>query len=160
SDKLSRALAEAWDDACLNGKAPGGSHPDADVTDTDDVRRWFNGFRVLASGASFANGKAVVQASTAGSLDVADLRKCRARMGRYGVNAQDVVIITGAAGYAKLLSLRDGNNPSPVLTADRFGGDRATLISGQLASLDGSAVVVNEFVREDLNHSASYDGVT
>ena len=159
ADKLSRALAEAWDDACLNGKAPGGSHIDADVTDSDDVRRWFNGFRVLASSASFANGKAVVQASSAGSLDVVDLRRCRARMGRYGVNPQDVVIITGAAGYAKLLSLKDGNGASPVLTMDKFGTN-ATLVTGQLASLDGSPVTVNEFVREDLNHSASYDGIT
>jgi HK97 family phage major capsid protein len=159
SEKLSRALAEAWDDAAINGKV-GGSHLDSDVTDTDDVRKaWFNGFRVLASGASFANGKAVIQASTAGTLDVADLRKCRARMGRYGVNPQDVVIVTGAGGYAKLLSLRDGNGSSPVMTMDKFGNN-ATIVTGQLASLDGSPVIVNEFVREDLSHSGVYDGVT
>jgi HK97 family phage major capsid protein len=158
-DELARAQAEGAEDACVNGKV-GGSHLDSDVTQSDDPRKgWFNGFRSLASGASFGNNKAVTACTQAGSLDISDLRRLREKMGKHAVRPEDCAIITGVKGFNRLLTLRDGNN-SPTLTLDKFGPN-ATILTGQLAAVDGMPVIISPFVREDLNHAAGvYDGVT
>src|SRR5207247_9095601 len=87
--KIARALTEAREDACVNGKAASGL--DADGTTSDDPRRAWNGLRMLAVDAAFGNGIAVRQAATAGRLEVTDLRSLRAKMKKYAarVNAGD-----------------------------------------------------------------------
>jgi HK97 family phage major capsid protein len=156
--KLARAMAYATEDAIINGKASG-SHLDADVTDAKDHRKAYDGLRQIISGASYENGVALVQASTAGSLDVADLRKLRAKMDRYATRPQDLMWIASSVAYFKLLGLRDGSGASPVQTLDKYGS-QATLVTGEMARIDGAPVVLSDWVRSDLNHSGVFDGTT
>jgi len=57
------------------------------------------------------------------------------------------------SSYGVLLS--DSN----LLTVDKFGPS-ATLLNGQVGSLYGVPVIVSEHVRETLNASGVYDGIT
>ena len=151
------ALAQAKEDAVINGKRSAGL--DGDVSAANDVRRWVDGFRVLASGAAFGNGAAVVQTSTAGRMELGDIRKLRQKMGKYGLNPADLFWLTGPAGYSQLMGLTDSLGNPLVVTREKFGND-ATLVTGSLAALDGIGIVLSQFVREDLNHSGIYDGIT
>jgi hypothetical protein len=46
-----------------------------------------------------------------------------------------------------------------VVTVDKYGPS-ATILTGELAKLDGIPIVVSEFVREDLNDAGVQDGMT
>jgi len=74
-------------------------------------------------------------------------------MGKYGVNPNNLAWIAGVRVFHKLLSLPE------VLTVDKYGAN-ATILTGELAKLDGIPIIVSEFIREDLNASGVYDGVT
>jgi hypothetical protein len=74
-------------------------------------------------------------------------------MGRFGVNSSDCAWICGISGFIQLLGLTE------VLTMDKFG-PAATIKNGQLANLDGSPIIISEFVRQDLNATGVYDGST
>lgn len=142
-DKIVQALAEAQENATINGDTAG-THQDSDVTLATDVRKAWDGYRKLALAA------ARVDLST---LDISGLRALRAAMGKYGVNPNNLAWIAGISVFNKMLSL------SEVLTVDKYGAN-ATILSGELAKLDGIPVIVSEFIREDLNASGVYDGVT
>jgi len=151
------ALAQAREDAIINGKRSAGL--DGDVTTSNDTRRWVDGFRVLASGASFGNGQAVVRTATAGRIELGDIRKLRQKLGKYGLNPADLFWLTNSAGYSQLMSLTDGNGNPLVVTLEKYG-PQATLVTGSLGALDGIGVILSQFVREDLNRFGIYDGVT
>jgi HK97 family phage major capsid protein len=156
--KIVRAISSAVETALINGKESG-SHFDADVTASNDRRKLWDGFRQQASDASMGNGAAVFAASAAGSLDIADVRKLRMEMGKYATRPRDCFFLTSNLGWFKLLSLKDGNNVSPVLTLDKLGS-LATIVRGTIGAVDGIPIVTSDFVRDDLNHAGVYDGVT
>ena len=148
--KLARSMANAQEDTVLNGDTAG-SHMDADITSAKDRRKAWDGYRKHAVTATKV---AVAQSST---LDVQDLRNLRTAMGKYGINPADVSIVTGPKGYAKMLSLRDGANPSPVLTLEKYG-PQAVIFTGELARIDGMPIIVSEYVREDLDSNGVFVG--
>src|SRR5206468_1814255 len=130
---------------------------------TNDQRRAWDGYRKVLQ--TLASKKT---AGTATALDIADIRSVRAAMGKYGINPSDFVILCGPVGYVKLLGLKDGSNPSPVLTLEKYG-PQATVITGELARVDGIPIIVTEFIgpnsstvsgSENLNAQGTYDGVT
>ncbi|GAB4332464.1 MAG: hypothetical protein Kow0099_04230 [Candidatus Abyssubacteria bacterium] len=142
-DKIVQALAEAQENATINGDTAA-THMDSDVTAATDVRKAWDGYRKLA----LASAK--VDLST---VNVANLRAIRSAMGKYGVNPDKLAWIAGVSVFNKLLGLDE------VLTADKYGAG-ATILTGELAKLDGIPIIVSEFIREDLNASGIYDGVT
>lgn len=138
------ALAEGQENATINGD-DSGTHQDSDVTDADDARKAWKGYRKLALSA------AKVDLAT---FDTAGLRSLRSKLGKYGVNPAQLAWVCGINTYTnKFLSL------SEVITLDKYGPN-ATVITGELAKFDGIPIVVSEYVREDLNASGVYDGVT
>jgi HK97 family phage major capsid protein len=142
-DKIVQALAEAQENATINGDTAA-THQDGDVTDAADVRKAWDGYRKLA----------IVSAKVSlSTFNIAGLRTLRASMSKYGVNPNNLAWIAGVKVFHKLLSLAE------ALTVDKYGAN-ATILSGELAKLDGIPVIVSEFVREDLNASGVYDGVT
>ena len=166
-DKLVDAQNIADEDGALNGDlfaGPGGStaiDADTEAGPADAARAGWDGLRKFAVQA-FASGTGPNnEANTPSALDIADLRKCRLEMGVYAIMPGDVVFITGPVGYSKLLSLHDAEHgaPSPILTIDKYG-DRATILSGELARVDGVPIIVSQFYREDLNNEGVADGVT
>ena len=142
-DKIVQALAEAQENATINGDTAG-THMDSDVTASNDVRKAWDGYRKLAL------SSAKVDCST---FDVAGLRAIRSAMGKYGVNPSNLAWIAGISVFNRMLGLDE------VITADKYGPE-ATILTGELAKLDGIPVIVSEFVREDLNANGVYDGVT
>ncbi len=143
-EDLALALSAAIENAILNGDTAA-THMDADVTASDDPRKAFLGLRAYA-----VDNSLVVDAST---FNETVLRNMRKEMGKYGADPNQLVWITGIAGYTKMLNL------SNVLTVDKYGPN-ATLLTGELAKFDGIPVIVSEYVREDLNASGVYDGTT
>lgn len=97
------------------------------------------------------------------TIDIAKLRLVRQLMGKFAINPRDVFWLCGPAGYIKLLSLSDGTNPSPVLTLEKYGA-AATILTGELARVDGIPVMVTEFMGpgggEMLNAAGAYNGTT
>jgi HK97 family phage major capsid protein len=144
-EELVSQMAHDMEDAVINGDTTG-THQDSDVTAATDPRKNWDGLRKLANaGAKTDGGNAV--------LTAAMLRTNRKKMGKYGVNPNDVVHVIGIGQYVNLLS--DAN----VLTVDKFGPN-ATILTGELGKVDGIAIVVSEYVRADLNATGVYDNTT
>lgn len=142
--KLVRAFLDAEEKAILDGDTDG-THQDSDVgASTTDARTAWDGLRK----------KALAQTTvTATSTSVANLLALRKGMGKWGINPADLVYIVGVSAMHALLA--DSN----VLTVDKMG-PQATILNGQIASVAGVPVVVSEWVRENLNASGVYDGIT
>jgi HK97 family phage major capsid protein len=143
-DDIVKALARAQDNAAINGDTSA-SHMDSDVTDAEDVRKAWNGYRDLAISAA--------KVDCAGAISDTKLRAVRKAMGKYGVDQNELAWVVGISGYNQMLGL------SEVITVDKYGPN-ATVLTGELAKFDGIPVVVSEYVREDLNGSGVYDGST
>jgi len=146
-NKLIKGLAEAIEDTTLNGDTST-THQDSDthaLGATAHQKGW-KGYRKYALAAALAT----VDLST---FNIANLRAIRTAMGKYGTNPADLAWVVGVKGYDKMLSLDE------VKTVDKYG-DKATILQGELAKLDGSPVIVSEKVRENLNASGVHDGVT
>lgn len=134
-------LAEGREDAIVNGDTAG-SHEDTDVSAADDRRKLWLGLRAHANDQSYK--------SDLGEFTLTTIRNgLRGNMGKYGVTPGNLAYITGIKGYLKLLSLTD------VTTVDKYGPG-ATILSGELAKLDGIPVIVSEWVREDLDTTGIY----
>lgn len=145
--ELVQAMADAEEDACLNGDATDSTHIHSDVTSANDRRKAYDGL-LYHSGQS--SGNAAVDIST---INTANLRSIRKKMGRFGASSNRLAWITSISGYIQMLGLTE------VLTIDKFG-PKATVVSGELAKFDGAPVIVSEFSRSDLNTSGVYDGAT
>lgn len=143
--KLVRAFVDGEEKAILDGDTDG-THQDADVQalGATDVRTSWDGLRKRA----LANSVVTAATTTAANLGL-----IRAGMGKWGLNPNDTVYIIGVTQYHKLLA------DSAVLTVDKMG-PQATILNGQLASVNGCAVIVSEHVREDLNATGVQDGIT
>lgn len=145
-EELVDYLAADLEDTSINGDTAG-THQDSDTTDADDPRRNWEGLRQLTPAAAKIDGAA------AAALTVAHLRGNRKSMGRFGVSPADLFHLLSIAGYIQLLS--DTN----VMTLDKYGA-QATILTGELARVDGVPVIVSEYVRTDLNATGVHDGVT
>lgn len=141
---LLSSLIAGEEDAIINGDTTP-THQDSDVTSALDARKAWIGFRKRARTAS-----AEVDLST---MSIANLRKLRAKLGKFYGTPTQVAYVTSMAGFNAML-----NTDGLVLPRDM--GQAANLISGQMATFDGSPVIVSEYVRTDLNATGVYDGVT
>jgi HK97 family phage major capsid protein len=142
-DKIVQALAEAQENAAMNGDTDG-THMDSDVTSSADVRKAWDGYRKLALSAAKID---------CGTFNKTNLRAIRTAMGKYGVNPNNLAWIAGVSVYNKMLGLDE------VVTLDKYGPS-ATILTGELGKFDGIPIVVSEFIREDVNANGVYDGVT
>lgn len=146
--ELADFIAADVDDATINGDATS-PHQDSDVTDfTDpaDPRTAWNGLRLAAPAA------AKTDAGNA-ALTAAMLRTNRSVMSKYGVRSDQLAHLVSMRAYISLLG--DAN----VMTVDKYG-PQATILTGELGKVDGAPIVVSEYVRQDLNATGVYDGVT
>jgi len=136
----------AIEDALVNGDTTG-THMDSDVTAASDNRKAWMGLRKLALAAS-----STIDFAGAAMTDplTRDMRKLA---GKYGINPKQCGWVVGPAAYQQMQAL------DAFSTLEKFG-PQATNISGALGMAYGIPVIVSEFVREDLNDSGVYDGVT
>lgn len=148
-EDIQRAMKEAIENATINGDTSS-PHMDSDVTSSTDARKAWDGYRDRVQAA------AKVSLAT---FNVENIRAIRKVMGKYGVKPSQIAYVTGFSGYSQLLSLKDSSSNQVLLTMDKYGAN-ATILSGELGRLDGSPVIVSEFIRQNLNASGVYDGTT
>ncbi len=144
--EVMQAIRDAEEDATINGDTSS-THQDSDVTASNDVRKSWQGLR------NHSGGSSGVAAVDIGALTLTVLRSMRKAQGRFGANPADAYWLTGVSGLVQLLAL------TQVDTLDKFG-PQFTARTGTIAVLDGSSVIVSEFVREDLTTAGIYDGTT
>ena len=142
--KTIQAFVDAEEKAILDGDTDG-THQDSDIgaSTTAAVTAW-DGLRKRG----LAETTQAITTSTTANLAL--LRKA---MGKWGVNPADLAFIVGVSSYLVLQS--DSN----LLTVDKMG-PQATILNGQVGSIFGVPVIVSEWVRENLNASGVYDGIT
>lgn len=142
--KLVQAFVDAEEKAVLDGDSDG-THQDSDVgASTTDARSAWDGLRKRA----LANASG---AQT--SISSANIAAVRKTMGKWGLNPAELAIIVGVSNYHTLLT--DSN----LITVDKMG-PQATILNGQIGSVYGVPVIASEHVRENLNASGVYDGIT
>lgn len=147
-DQLLDFLSADIEDAIINGDTTG-THFDTGVTDADDVRRYWNGLRDIA-----INGQTGTDVSGGDTkLAVANLRTNRKLMGKYGGDPSKLAHILSVRGSIDLL------DDAAVVTLDKMGPN-ATILTGQIASVDGSPVIVSEYVSDFQNASGVFDNST
>jgi len=153
SRDVAKAIAEGREDAILNGDSAG-THEDSDIGagSLDSRRRLWLGLR------AGANDNAGLKVDLA-TFNADTLRGLRSVMGKFGVDPSKLALIVGVKGYIKLLGLKDSSNNPMVTTLDKLG-PAATILTGQLGQVDGMPVIVSSQIREDLNATGVYDGVT
>lgn len=144
TEELVDFLSADLEDACINGNIAGTQ--DNDSAAADDPRRNWDGLRTLTQA-----GRKTDAANAA--LTVAMIRTNRKVMGKYGIKPGDLAHIVSMNNYIQLLS--DTN----VITMDKYGTN-ATILSGELGKVDGSPIIVSEFVRTNLNATGVFDNVT
>ena len=150
-DELVRSHLRAVESAILNGDDDG-THIDSDTQalGADVAEKLWKGLRRQAL-ANAANGG--TQTFSGAAVTKQNLQAMRANMGKFGVDPKQLIWIVGPAVYAQLLGLTD------VSTLDKMG-PLATVLRGALAAYMGIPIVVSEHMREDLNASGVYDGIT
>lgn len=134
-------FAEGREDVILNGDIVTGTHQDLDVTAATDRRKIATGIRKLANSASYTRDMA--------TFNLSNLRLMRGDLRKYGVRPSNLAFITGIRGWLKFIDLPE------VTTVDKYGPG-ATILSGELAKVDGIPIIVSEWIREDLNSAGIY----
>jgi HK97 family phage major capsid protein len=139
---------KAFEQSILNGddSAP---HMDADVVAVDDCRKAWKGLRKLAL-ANSANGSLVTFSSAVTDPKLDEMIQAA---DKFGVSPREAVWIVSPRIYNQMKSL------STVTTVDKFGA-LATYLTGVLAARSGIAIVLSEFMRNNLHASGVYtDGL-
>lgn len=144
---LGEAAAFSLEDAIINGDTTA-THQDSDVTDADDHRTIWKGFRKLA----LADAALKVDLST-GGISRANCVALKKKLKKWGRNPNDLAFIVGTQGENDFLNLDD------VTDASKLGGTPTT-VSGTINKFLNIPLVVSEAAREDLNASGVYDGST
>jgi Phage capsid family len=139
-------LSGDLEDAILNSDTAG-SHQDSDVSAADDPRKIFDGLRKRTQAAQKTD------VANAAPTVANAIRINRKKMGKYGTDPRDLAHVVSISSFMQLLA------DSSVLTLEKYG-PAATILRGELGSVDGSPLIVSEYVRQDLNASGVHDGVT
>ncbi len=131
-----RAMADAIDNVLLNGDttatSTGNINLDDDTPAATAKYLAFDGLRHLPLVTTTANA-----VDAAGTPTLAKLREARATMAaKYGYNPRNLAWVVDFSTYMKLLDLDE------VVTVDKLGPN-ATVLTGQLAQVDGIPVLVS-----------------
>lgn len=137
---VARVIANAWEKAIIDGST---ATWDSGVGSTD-VRKAFDGLRYYAT-------TVLAKTVDCSTFNEEKLRAVRALMVEYGVDPGRLAWICGPKVYQKrVLNLDD------VTTKDKYG-DKAVVITGELAKLDGIPMIVSGQMAENLNANGVYD---
>lgn len=150
---LAQGLARGIENAILNGDVSG-THQDSDTDalGATAVQKAWSGLRFYAlNTAGCSEDLATFTADACVTL--------KQDMGIYGIAPNDLAWIAGPSVLNQLLLLKDANNNLVMTTVDKYGA-QATIVTGEVGKLFGIPVIPSEFVRETLNASGVYDGVT
>ena len=148
------AHANAKDRGCIDGQITAVIDTgDSPAANSWDVRNLWDGIRYYTSAG--VNNKLVDLGS---AWNVEGLNSVRKLLGKAGMKPAECAWLPGISEWYNLLTIKDSAGAQVVMTQERY--PQATLVTGQLGTLYGIPIVPTEFIREDLNASGIYDGVT
>jgi HK97 family phage major capsid protein len=150
-DSMARSMAFAQENAVINGQKTG-TIDTGDAPAASDVRAAWDGYRYKVQAAAKVDCSGWTVGGTY-AQGAAYLRSMRAKMGKYGVDPNNLAYVTSISGYHKILGITE------VLRLNEYGPN-ATILSGELGKFDNIPIIVSEYVREDMNAVGVYDGVT
>lgn len=139
-DAASYGSARAIDRAILDGDTAG-THRDADVTATNDLRKAWNGIRKMSVNNDLDN--------SGGQFDVDDFHALRTSLGIYGWNVDELICFANIRDIYRMIGASSGSGD--LLRRVDTIGDRATLLRGTLATVYGIPLAASEFVRIDVD---------
>lgn len=151
--ELVYSIARATEKAIANGDTTS-THFDTGYTvGARDARRFCKGLRY------YANSLRATKGAECGTYSLANLRKGRAAMGKYGVYTSDLVLLTSLAGY--LYRLLNPEEITQIQTLDKYGPN-ATILSGEVLKVDNVPVIVSDSIGDNLDANGLYTnaGVT
>ena len=154
--EIPAALAEAREDAIINGVRAGTTHLDTDIEalGDDDHRKMWNGLRQAA------NAQSAAYDVTTGTTVYAysDHSEIQALMGKYaGFDSplEKFAWIASMRAYLKAGAFDE------LTKANFVTAQYATILRGTVNFINGSPVLVSDKVRQDVNTASGvYDGVT
>jgi hypothetical protein len=158
-DKLRKevlmGIARSYERAIIDGDTQV-THQDSDVTAATDFRKAFDGLRRKAFVNDAALGAGTIVYDHLNDTPSKDLfAKVLKLMGKFGSSKADLKWIMPISVSHDLVT---GAIPE-LFTAFAFGG-LASNVTGQVPPVYGIQGVNSEYVREDLNASGVYDGIT
>lgn len=126
-DAVVRRMARATDIALLRGTGVTSATQSANFP-----------IKGIAQKAIDAGGAQLVSKSIAndGAITATDLQTCRRGLGIYGLNPMEVVYIVSQEAYYDLLE-------DPDFRTVDVASDKATILTGQIGSINGSPVVIS-----------------
>jgi HK97 family phage major capsid protein len=150
-DEVVKAQERGAESAIINGDADG-THQDSDTQAgaANLAEKAWDGLRKLAL-ANSANGSTLDVTNAA--ISKTALSTLLSRMGKFGSNPDELLIVAGPVIYNQLRHLDD------VFTVEKFG-PMAVVLKGALMAWAGIPIINSEHFREDLNASGVYDGTT
>jgi HK97 family phage major capsid protein len=146
---LAAGAADAFEGALINGDTTA-THMDSDINAVaGHSSKLFKGLRKLALAGS------TTKDLTTGDVSASNIAAMRKQMLRWGLKPRDLMLIVGPQGYNDAVTLAE------TLTFDKVGNaNAARILTGEAGSIYGIRIVVSSQVREDLNATGVYDGVT
>lgn len=138
-----------------NGAANAGDRLWSEGDGPYDARAFMDGLRFMF----YKQGTAPIDGSVTDSwreegLDI--MRNARKDLGKWGATGDEqsnLVWIAGLATHVELLKIKE------VLTMDKFGPN-ATILSGQIGSIDGIPIILSQFVPTNLNNLGTFSNGT
>ena len=148
--EMAYAMAYGWDNGIVNGQLSG-TIDTGDDPATTDPRDVYDGIRKDAklTGKQKDFGGTVTVESLSAMIGLAG-KYAQLRFGRF---------VTGYAGFAKLLVLKDSSGNVLNLTRDK-AGEAATLFTGTVGVLLGYPLSVGGVYPQNMNASGVIDGIT
>jgi hypothetical protein len=144
------AIARAWDNCIINGDTTS-PHMDSDVTLAYDQRKCWKGLRKHAIENSYWT-------DLSGGFNMDNVMGLMKNMGIYGADLERNRWIVGVKGQVSMLNIKDNQNNRVFVENPIAGPQSLNIGNGQIGFFGGTRTILSEFVRENLNASAVYDG--
>lgn len=143
------SISRAIERACVEGD-DSTTHFDTGYTvAATDARRAWKGLRY------YANSLGDTINVDGATYSLKTIRAGRAPMGKYGAYPSQLAFITSIGGY--LYGLLDPERIPQFTTLDKMG-PAATVLTGQIGSVDAAPAVISEFMADNLDGDGIYSG--
>ena len=153
-DDIAESLVDAMENAIINGDTTAGSdniNGETIGNDNNHQLKIFKGIRRITEERDVSG--IASKLDFGGSINLEKLVAMRGLMGKESVKTEDLAYIVSPSTYHKLLL------PSvlpEILTIDKYGA-KATVITGEVAKIEGIPVLVSEFIPTNLDANGKYD---
>jgi len=160
--QLARAHARGRETALVNGfKTALSGFDTGDVPAAGNAKTAWDGLRWFQKSVEATLSAPITTETDLAVMSMEALAQMKGQLREYGQHPEEGVWLTGYSGFIRMLTITDKTSSGTpvVITLDKMGPN-ATFFRGQLGQVFGSPVIVSQYVREDMNASAIYDGST